>query len=216
MGNYVNLDDCAERLCTVLDRVGYLSIRQAEKINYNNVLADAAIRELCNSNRAFYSDNKKFILRQPWRKPYMPVVNAVDVMLAFLMNIDIHSIFGQEFIAKTANEDEKEELSPFNPEKDRLLLGFARNKRIYEIYSARNKDELHGLYDYLKTRHQNYLDNGGDNEGIRYLIMVTTESLFLYEAKDVPYLYAFVYLNPETHEPQFYNPQSAALENEEE
>lgn len=208
MGNYVDINECKNRLCTVLDRVGYLSIRQAEKINFNNVLADAAIRELCNCNQAFLSQNRKFVLRQPWRKPYMPVVNAVDVMLAFLMNIDIKSIFVQEFIAKTDSADEKEELSPFNPENDRLLLGFARNKRIYEIYSARNKEELYSLYEYLKSRHQNYLENGGEDNGIRYLIMVTTESLFLYEAKDVPYLYAFVHLNPETHEPEFYNPQS--------
>lgn len=215
MGNYVDITDCTERLYTVLDRVGYLSIKQAERINYNNVLADAAIRELCKTNRAFLSENKKFILRQPWRKPFYPVVNAVDVMLAFLMNIDIHSIFVKQFIAKTDNPDEKEELSAFNPANDRMLLGFARGKRIYEIYLARNKDELHGLYDYLKIRHQNYLDNGGDNEGIRYLIMVTTESLFLYETKDVPYLYAFAYLDPDTHEPTFYNPLAVDIgENE--
>lgn len=63
------------------------------------------------------------------------------------------------------------------------------------------------------SRKNNY--NAEDNAGIRYFILVMTENIFLYEAKDVPFLYAFAYLNPETHEPQFYNPQSDDLEKEE-
>lgn len=71
MGNYIDINKCIDRIDTVLDRIGYLSIDQARKINYNNALCDAAIKQLVRENRAFYSTNKKFLLRQPWRKPYM-------------------------------------------------------------------------------------------------------------------------------------------------
>lgn len=208
MGNYVDINESAERLSTVLDRVGYLSIEQAHKVNFNNILADAAIRKLCQENRAFYSENRKFLLRHPWRKPYMPIIEAVDVMLAFLMNIDIKSIFVKEFIPKNLSPDDMETPSSFNPENDKVLLGFARNTRLYEVYSARNKEELENLYFYLENRHKKFLENNGENEGIRYLILVKTKSLFLYESKDASYLYAFAFIDQGSHEVQFFNPQS--------
>lgn len=209
MGNYIDINKCIERLDTVLDRIGYLSIDQARRINYNNALCDAAIKQIVRENKAFYSDNKKFLLRQPWRKPYGPIIGAVDVMLAFLTNIDVGNIFVKEFVPATERND-KEQTSTFNPKNDRLLLGFTRHGRMYEIYSASNKKELYNLYDYLKERHKNYLENCEEPMGIRYLIMVKTTSLFLYEAQDVDYLYAFAYASRENNETnvQFFNPQS--------
>lgn len=208
MGTYVDINACKERLVTVLDRIGYLSIEQAKKINFNNVLSNAAIRELCSENRAFMSENRKFLLRQPWRKPWPPIINAIDVMLPFLVNIDINSIFVKEFIPKEEKEQSKEKAQATN--QDRLLIGFAKNGRMYEVYDAKDKKSLENLYLYLAERHKNFLESGGDETGIRYLIMVPNKSLFLYATKDVSYLYAFAYLEKTESgvETKFFNPQS--------
>lgn len=207
MGTYIDINECAERLDTALDRIGYLSMEQARKINYNNALCDAAIKLLVRQNRAFYSSNKKFLLRQPWRKPYGPIIGAVDVMLAFLTNIDINNIFAKEYVP--VKEDGEFQPSSINPQHDRLLLGFTRHGRMYEIYSANSKESLNSIYEYLKERHKNYMENCSDPAGIRYLIMVKNTSLFLYEApEDADYLYAFAYVSKENNEVkvEFYNP----------
>lgn len=207
MENYIDINKCIDRIDTVLDRIGYLSIDQARKINYNNALCDAAIKQLVRENRAFYSTNKKFLLRQPWRKPYGPIVGAVDVMLAFLTNIDVNNIFVKEFIP--SGDPAENQTSAFNPQNDKILLGFTRHGRMYELYSADSKESLKNLYEYLRKRHENYMDNCNDPNGIRYLIIVKNTSLFLYEAENVDYLYAFAYVSKENDEikVEFYNPQ---------
>lgn len=211
MGRYVDINACKERLYVVLDRIGYLSVKQAKKINYNNVMSYAAIRELCKENRAFMTENHKFLLRHPWRKPWMPVVNAVDVMMPFLVSIDIKSIFVKEFVPKG-------ERVFTNKQDDKLLLGFVRNSRIYEIYAAKDKKSLENLHEYLCNRHKQFLEAGGRHSGIRYLIMVPNKSLFLYAPKDVDYLFAFAYVEMEEEDvnTQFYNPQSLEQFDEEE
>lgn len=218
MGTYIDINECTDRLNTVLERIGYLSIEQARKVNYNNALCDAAIKSLVRENRAFYSSNKKFLLHQPWRKPYGPIIGAVDVMLAFLTSIDVNNIFAKEYVP--SGKDEEEFLpSSINPQHDRLLLGFTRHGRMYEIYSADSKESLNSIYEYLKERHKNYMKNCSDPTGIRYLIMVKNTSLFLYEApEDVDYLYAFAYVSKENGEikVEFYNPLMAEDDAEQE
>lgn len=211
MGKYIDINESVDRLYTVLDRVGYLSVEQARKINYDNPLADAAVKNLVRSNRAFWYDGKKkFILRQPWRKPYIPVINAVDVMLAFINSIDVKSIFVKEFIAKPDKDDDRTEPSAVNPKGDRMLLGFARHSRMYEIYEAKTREELLSLYDYLQKRHESYMESCGDETGIRYLIIVSNDSLVFYEPDNADYLYAFAYIEKtgDGREIQFYSPQS--------
>ena len=201
MGTYVDMNKCKERLYTVLDRVGYLSVEQAEKINYNKVLACAAIRELCREKRAFMTENRKFLIRQPWRKPWMPVIQAVDVMLAFLNNIDVSSIFVKPYQPKAAQQEK-------HVPEDRLLLGFAKNGRLYEIYAAKDRQALEELYEYLHERHKRFLETGGSSAEMRYLIMVPNESLFLYAGKDTGYLFAFACVEKTASgvSTQFYNP----------
>lgn len=211
MGKYIDINESSERLYTVLDRIGYLSVEQARSINFNNVLADATIRNLVHCKRAFWYDGKKkFLLRQPWRKPYMPVINAVDVMLVFLNSIDVKSIFVKEYIAKPDGDTDGAKPSAVNPEGDCLLLGFARHSRMYEVYAARTKEELLSLYGYLEKRHKSYTERCGDEKGIRYIIMVSNDSLVFYEPDSADYLYTFAYIEKtdSSREVQFYSPQS--------
>ncbi len=175
----IDINENMNRIETVLQKVGTLSIAQAEALNFHNSLAKGAIRQLVKDGRAFYSKKRDYIMINPRYKPRGFMEDAVNVMLPFLSQIHIENIY-RPFIPR----DKKGK--PL--EKTPIILGFVKGRRIYEVCRAKDRNELKTVAEKLTKL---YEKDGGKEQEIRYLIALPRESSMAYMPKDVSYPYAF-------------------------
>lgn len=224
MSKYYYMADCVRRLLQVLDKVEVMNVRQAMCINNNNPLARGAYRKAVFDGYAFFTADKKYIIKQPWRKPNKYVDRAIDVMLAFLpsMNLDTDAIYVSPRLYK--DENGKYTRDGVHGNKNRLLLGFTRLTKNYEVYYVNDKDAFENLGDYLNEEYASYLKvNGVEHaNNLRYLILVPNDSYFVYQIKNARFPYAYCIRKEgkdqrgfDVVDIDFYIPENGGLANEE-
>lgn len=178
-----SMEEAKERVMTILKATECLRLDQVEKINYNNVVSTGVARKLVSERKAFYSKNKDRLIRYPWIRPNKAVTNCFDVVLKFIMNIDINNMYQPKGITN---------------------IGFTRAKKNFELVYVRNNKELQKVIDDINIEYNDRRDNFYDST--KYIICVPNEYITEEMPKDVGFKYAFAVIsyNKELASPDIY------------
>lgn len=186
--NSTDIYTAEDRLYKVLNSIQYMSLEQALKTNYNNKVSVKAIQNLVNQGRAFYSKDKEYLLSRPWNKPFKSRIDAYDIVLQYITNIDLANIF----------------VAP-NEEENKVVLGFTKESKAYEIYDAYKEKELNEIIEDIETKWvqiNEEVECPIDNN-LMFIVLIHHESLLLYAPKEVKAPVVFAIKNSEEEQEEF-------------
>ena len=172
MAKMKSMEEAKDRVITILNSLECLRLDQVEAINYHNVVSTGVAKQLVSDRKAFYSKDKDRILKYPFIKPNKAVTNCFDVVLKFLMNIDIKNIY------KPCGATD---------------VGFTRAKKNFELVNIRDKKELDKKVMDIEKEYAQRSESCYDST--KYVFCVANESMVDYMPKDVNFHYAFAVVN---------------------
>ena len=175
MAEMKSMEEAKYRVIRVLNLLGCLRLDQVEALNYNNVVSTGVAKQLTKEREAFYSKNKDRLLQYPWVKPNKAITDCVDVLLKFLINIEIENIYKPS---------------------GATTVGFTRNNKDFEIVFAKDKKELLKVVEEISKEYNSILNVVGKYaKSIKYIIAIRNEELAEFMPKKLDFNYAFAVVN---------------------
>ena len=175
MAEMKSMEEAKYRVIRVLNLLGCLRLDQVEALNYNNVVSTGVAKQLTKEREAFYSKNKDRLLQYPWVKPNKAITDCVDVLLKFLINIEIENIYKPSGVT---------------------TVGFTRNNKDFEIVFAKDKKELLKVVEEISKEYNSILNVVGKYaKSIKYIIAIRNEELAEFMPKKLDFNYAFAVVN---------------------
>lgn len=165
-----SMKEAKSRVLMVLKAIDCVRVDQVPAINYNNVVSTAVAKQLNQERKAFISKEKDYLLKHPRTNPNKAVANSFDVLLKFIMNIDLKNIY-----------------KPVGA----CDIGFTRNKKNFEIVNIKDSKELKTVIDALSAEYALIENTAADlSNSIKYIFTVSNESITEHIPKGLPFHYA--------------------------